>query len=261
MIEYLILAQLKAAQQMHFQVQTTPLVSAESALVYDLNTDNFIYKKNIHQKLSIASLTKLITAYIIISEHDLQEIVTVPSLASTVAGSSMGLRSQDQLTIHQLLQGLLINSGNDAALTLALHNGGDLQTFVSKMNLYAKMLGLQHSSFQNPMGFDHPKNFSTAADLLKLSRKITQFPIITQIANTKQKQIKSLKGRIYKLRNTNQELHNYLAIQGLKTGKTDAAQECFIGLNKEQKLSIVLNSQNRFLDTKNLLDWSQKINY
>ncbi len=257
MIEYLILAQLKLQSPQLKPIQSVPIVSAKSALVYDMPSQNIVYQKNIHDKVPIASLTKLMTAYIIMQEHQLSEVVKISKVASQTAGSSMNLAHYDQLTIKQLLEGLLINSGNDAAVALAIHNSKNVPQFVQKMNLYAKMLELNSTSFQNPMGFDHPLNYSTAADLLKLSQLCFANDTIKEISQTKTLTIRSKLGKIYKLLNTNSELQNYLKVTGLKTGKTPQAQECFIGTNQNQQISIVLNSKNRFLDTKNLLDWSK----
>jgi len=256
MIEYLVLAGLKYNDLNQFNIQSQPIIHAESAILYDKKQQKISYAKNINKKQYIASLTKLMTAYIILNENQLNESVYIPLKASNTEGSTMNLKNGDILNVYQLLEGLLINSGNDAAVALAIHNSGSVEKFVYKMNLYKNILGLFDTNFQNPMGFDHPRNYSTAKDLLLLSKKLIRFDIIKSITNTNEKIIYSQKGNKYFLTNTNQELHNFLNVNGLKTGKTPLAKECFIG-NNQNKISIVLNSNNRFLDTKNLLDWKK----
>lgn len=256
MIEYIILAGLKYNDLNQYNVQSKPIVLADSALLYNKENQEITFAKNINQKQYIASLTKLMTAYIILNENQLDEGVYIPLVAANTKGSSMNLKNGDILTVLDLLEGLLINSGNDAAVALAVHNSGSVEKFVNKMNLYKNILGLYNTNFQNPMGFDHPSNYSTAKDLLILSQKLIRFEIINKITNTDEKVIISKKGNKYKLKNTNQELHNFLNLNGLKTGKTPLANECFIG-NNQNNISIVLNSTNRFLDTKNLLDWQK----
>ena len=256
MIEYIVLAGLKYNDLNQYNIESKPIVQAESALLYNKQTQEISYAKNVYKKQYIASLTKLMTAYIILNENQLNESVYITLKASNTEGSTMNLKNGDILNVHQLLEGLLINSGNDAAVALAIHNSGSVEKFVHKMNLYKNILGLYDTNFQNPMGFDHPKNFSTAKDLLTLSQKLLRFDIIQTITNTNEKTIYSKRGNKYFLKNTNQELHNFLDVNGLKTGKTPLAKECFIG-NNQNNISIVLNSNNRFLDTKNLLDWKK----
>jgi D-alanyl-D-alanine carboxypeptidase (penicillin-binding protein 5/6) len=238
-----------------------PLLQAEAGIVADLNSGQILYQKNGLEKYPIASLTKLMTALIIIQEHKLNEVVTVPQLATQVGGSSINLQSKEKITVLNLLKGLLIQSGNDAAVALAVHNSQSVDKFVKKMNLKANELNLQNTNFANPMGFDDPENYSTAQDLFTLAKAVYQYPTIQKIVNTKETTIYSTdKASSHLLQTTNLILDNYLNVGGLKTGTTSQAGGCFIGITKNEehpKIAIVLGSNDRFLDTKVMLDWVQ----
>jgi D-alanyl-D-alanine carboxypeptidase (penicillin-binding protein 5/6) len=239
---------------------TTPIISAEAGLVADLNTDYIFHQKNPIQRLPIASLTKIMTALIIIEENQLNEIATVPSQATTSGGSSMYLQTKEQISVENLLYGLLIQSGNDAAITLAHHNAETTAKFVDKMNQKAKELNLQNTSFANPMGFDDPENYSTIQDLYIIAKELYADPKIKKIVTTKSITVTSKNKTIsHKLDSTNELLNNYLKISGLKTGSTELAGGCFIGITNEEnpKISIVLGSFDRFKDSKILLDWTK----
>lgn len=238
-----------------------PAIQAKSALVADLNSDTILYQKNSLQAFPIASLTKLMTALIIIQEHKLDEIVKIDTKSTQVGGSVIGLQSNQKITIEDLLKGLLIQSGNDAAIALAINNSSTVEAFVQKMNQKALDLNLQNTSFANPMGFDDLENFSTAQDLYTLAKKIYDYPEIQKIVNTKSETIYSTDKKIsHNLNSTNLILNNYLNIGGLKTGTTRQAGGCFIGITKNTKnpkIAIILGSNDRFLDTKVMLDWAQ----
>lgn len=238
-----------------------PLLQAEAGIVADLNSGQILYQKNGLEKYPIASLTKLMTALIIIQEHKLNEVVTVPQLATQVGGSSINLQNQEKITVLNLLKGLLIQSGNDAAVALAIHNSQSVDKFVEKMNLKANELNLQNTNFANPMGFDDPENYSTAQDLFTLAKAVYKYPTIQKIVNIKETTIYSTdKSNSHLLQTTNLILDNYLNVGGLKTGTTSQAGGCFIGITKNEehpKVAIVLGSNDRFLDTKVMLDWVQ----
>jgi D-alanyl-D-alanine carboxypeptidase len=240
---------------------TRPIVNAKAALVVDLDSGTILYKKNDTEKLPIASLTKIMTALLIIEEHDLQEIVTIPSEATQVGGSTMYLSTNEQITIENLLKGLLMQSGNDSAIALAIHNSGSVDSFVEKMNSKAKTMNLNDTNFQNPMGFDNPNNYSTVRDLLTLSKELYKNQAIQSIVSEPTARVTSADQRLtHTLISTNALLDGYLDVVGLKTGSTEQALGCFVGITNGEhpQISIVLGSPNRFHDTKILLDWSQK---
>jgi len=233
-----------------------PNISAKSALIFDIHSNKVIYSKDENKKLPIASLTKLMTT-LIISEENLDfEIFKVSKNSSEIVGSTMNLQENDLISVKDLLHGLLINSGNDAAYTLAEGNAGSVKKFVKKMNQKAKELGMNNTHFSNPAGLDYKENYSSSNDLLILSKELLKHKNILEISSKEEFIAQNFqKNKNYKLKNTNSELNNFLKIKGLKTGKTPNAKECFIGVTQTKKpqISIVLGSNNRFLDTKTLL--------
>ena len=173
--------------------------------------------------------------------------------AAAVTGSRMGLRSGETISVKNLLYGLLIPSGNDAAVALAEYNAGTEKDFVKKMNAKAKLLGLDQTQYTNSTGLDNGESYSTPHDLALLASYLIRDNTIRQIVNLKEAEIAG-----HKMENTN-TLLGQMGIKGIKTGRTDAAGECLVTLaeNPEGKevLIVVLGSQNRFYDTKILLDW------
>lgn len=238
------------------EIYVHPNIDAKSAIVFDINTEKILYSKNENQKLPIASLTKLMTA-LIISEENLDfEIFKVSKNSANIIGSTMNLKENDLISVKELLHGLLMNSGNDAAYTLAEGNAGNIKKFVQKMNKRAKELGMKNTNYSNPAGLDFKENYSSGSDLLILSKELLKHKNILEISSKETYIAQNFKkNKNYSLKNTNQELNNFLKIKGLKTGKTPIAKECFIGVTqtKNPKISIVIGSTNRFLDTKTLL--------
>jgi D-alanyl-D-alanine carboxypeptidase (penicillin-binding protein 5/6) len=237
-----------------------PYITSRAGLVMDMQTKTILYQQNIFTPLPIASLTKLMTAKIILDENNLEEIVKVNLKATQTGGSTMNLYANEEITVGNLLNGLLIQSGNDAAVALAIHNAGSVEEFVKKMNKKAKTMKLENTKFQNPMGFDNAENYSTAYDLSILAMNIYKHPTIKKIAKTESMDIVSTNNQYHHyVQSTNALLNNYLNVIGLKTGSTEAALGCFIGITNSENphLSIVLGSNQRFLDSKILLDWAK----
>lgn len=242
-----------------FTSSETPVLTAKSHLLYDFKSNSILSSNNPNQRLPIASLTKLMTAHIILEENQLNEVITVPIEATQIGGSTMNLRAGERITLENLMKGLMINSANDAAITLAIHNAETTDQFVKKMNLYAQKLQLSNTSFANPMGYDSPENYSTANDLLTLTLEVLKHNKIKEIANIKTETISSTDQRFrHILTNTNKELNNFQQINGLKTGTTQIAGECLISTTNEEnpRISIILGSSSRFQDTKTMLDWA-----
>jgi len=238
---------------------TRPYITAEASLIYDIEQNLILHQQNQNQKLPIASLTKLMTAIIILEQHQLTETVKVGSIIQNIQPSKMNLKLNEELTIEDLLAGLLIESANDAAFVLAEHNSGDIDKFVKKMNTKAKVLGLKNTKFNNPAGFDNDNNYSTIIDLLTLSKEAISKPELINLSSQKNKTTKSISGEQHILNSTNNLLETSFNVSGLKTGTTINAGQCLITLSQtdEKKLlTIVLNSKNRFNDTKILIDWA-----
>lgn len=234
-----------------------PLVSAVAVLAYDMATGRVLYEKNIHSKLAPASTTKIMTA-IVASEHfNSGDLLTVPAEA-LVGGSTMGLSAYERLTFRSLLYGMMLNSGNDAAYTLAYNYPGGYEAFITKMNSKAAELGAKDTHFNNPAGFDSPTHYSSAYDLLLIGKESVKNARLGKVFSTKETSVTSFdKNQIHVLKNLN-KLLNEEGVVGIKTGTTEMAGESLVGLIERENrtiLTVMLNSQDRFGETKSLLDW------
>ena len=240
------------------ELQSPSPLSATSILAVDLGTESILYEKNSASRRAIASLTKLMTAYIVLKENDPSQIVTISEHAASAEGSRMGLTSGEKISIKNLLYGLFIESGNDAASALAENNAGSEAAFIQKMNQEAKTLGLENTHYANTTGLDNEAAYSTAHDLLVLSAHLLQDSSVREIVNHPTAEVKGENGEVHKLTNTN-ILLGELGVEGLKTGTTEKAGECLIALAKnpegQEILTVVLGSENRFTDTRALIDW------
>ncbi len=236
-----------------------PIIYANASYALDLTANTILYAQNEHDKLPIASLTKLMTAYIILEEEELDSVVTVSSNAANTEGSNIWLGIGETITVESLLHGLLIQSGNDCAVALAEFNAGNEENFVAKMNQKAKQLGLNETYFTSSSGLDD-QGYSTAKDLAFLSMYLLKNDFIRNITVLSSITVTGTDGYpTHNLTSTNQLLGSYLNVKGLKTGKTDAAGECLITVAENDQdheiLTVILGSQDRFGETKFLLDW------
>lgn len=240
----------------------SPTIKAKSGIAIDLGTGMILFEKNTHDRLPIASLTKLMTATIIVEENNLEEIITISKNASQTGGSTMFLKAGEKISVKNLLYGILIHSANDAATALAEHNAETIEEFVKKMNKKALALGLLNTKFSNPMGFDNSNNYSSSYDLAKLSKYAYQKKIIKEIAQIKTTKVYSSDGSyMHKLESTLQDILkvDFIKFKGLKTGTTDQAGLCIISIaeneNENEILMVLLNSPERFREAKILADW------
>jgi len=232
--------------------------SAQAVYSIDLASNATLTDKDMNKRLQVASLTKLMTAYVILKEEQsLSRVVSVGNLTPQLDDSTMGLVPGDQMTIRSLLDGLLIPSGSDAAQTLAEGNSGTMTAFVAKMNKSAAALNLENTHFANPVGWDDANNYSSARDLTELTRILLRNDTFKEIVQTRNKTVYTTSGRGLTLASTNQLLYNpgYL---GVKTGFTYGAGECLISLYKDGEseiLTTVIGSTNRFQETESIKGW------
>jgi D-alanyl-D-alanine carboxypeptidase len=231
------------------------LVNAKSALYANLNTGEILYQKNINEKLQIASLTKLISATVALKEFELEDTVEVKQdwYDMDDMSWSIGFDKGDTVTVETLLNAMLISSYNDAAYVLADNIEGGWEEFVEKMNNYVNELGLTSTHFSNPSGLDNDGgNFSTVAELYKISTIIYKNDFIINTINKGYEDLTWNIGeeRIY----TTNSLLNQYGIIGGKTGYTEEAEGCFLGITKDGYVTIVLGSIDRFGDTEKLLN-------
>lgn len=237
-----------------------PIINARGVIAMDGATGSVLFEKSIHDRMQIASITKLMTVLLILEENKLEDIVTISKNATGTEGSSMRLQPGEQITVENLLYGAMVQSANDAAVALAEYNAGTTAAFVEKMNKRALELDLVNTHFTNPIGLDHPDNYSSPYDIAKLGLYVYHSPFIKKAATIKTLEVKSITGEInHKLENTNELLDSYLHVKGLKTGSTQAAGLCLVSIAENDAgteiITVVLDSPARFTETKVLIDW------
>ncbi|KKU80165.1 MAG: Serine-type D-Ala-D-Ala carboxypeptidase [Candidatus Peregrinibacteria bacterium GW2011_GWA2_47_7] len=239
-----------------------PVIHASSALAFDIGSETILYEKNIHEPRNMGSITKLMTAMVILDNHGLDEIVTISLDPNQIAGSKVWLYKNEQLTVADLLEAALIPSGNDAAVALATFDAGSEVLFVDKMNKKAEEIGLSQTHFGNSTGFDSFNNVSTAYDIMQLARSALTYDFIKKTVATSEKTIRSHNGKIaHKLETTNELLNNTAyRVKGMKTGTTPGAGPSFVGLIEDdfghEILTVILNSPDRFQETKVIFEWT-----
>lgn len=240
-------------------------INAKSYLVIDRETGTPIIQKNDLDKLSIASITKLVTALVALDEAKLDDIVNIKGSYSDLPAPKMGLFDTEEISLENLLSGLLINSDNDAAEAIANYVGkGDYKKFVSLMNSKASELGMKNSHFSNAVGLDNMENYSTAWDLGILANVALENDLIRELAQTQEKRVKDISGDItHYLKTTDSLLSDEdVLVYGLKTGETPEALGCLISYAKTKKgheiVTVVLGSSDRFGETKKLIQWTEK---
>lgn len=193
-------------------------VSAKCALVLDAVTGRVLYEKNVDQQSLIASTTKIMTALVVCEQCNVLDRVRIPAEAAGIEGSSMYLRQGEILTVQELLYGMMLHSGNDAAVALAIYCGGTVEGFAELMNDKARLLGLKNTHFENPNGLDAPEHYSTARDLAVLAAYAMENPIFYKTVSTKTVTLGQRS-----LRNHNKMLWLFEGADGVKTGYTKAA--------------------------------------
>lgn len=237
-----------------------PVVDSKAALIMDLNTGILLYEKGAHEPLPMASLTKIMTAILILEDHTLNETVFVQRNFRELEGVKIGLTTGEELSVRELLTALLVRSSGDAAEALAEHHSGSVEAFVAKMNEKAIELGLKNTMFENPVGLDGETQYSTAFELAFLTRYALHFQEFRRIVQLPSATITSAAGTRYSFQNTNKLLGGYLDVRGVKTGTTDGAGPSLIGLvngrNNQQVLAVSLNSPDRFGEMASMLDWA-----
>ena len=233
-------------------------VPAASAIAVDSATATVLYAKNVGARRPIASVTKMITVLTILSDHSLNETITVPSLPIYPSDAEiMGLTPGDTFRLGDLVKAALIPSDNDAADTLAIATAGSIPKFAAKMNAKMALWGITDTRFVSASGLQDTGNYASAAALAKIASLAIQNPDIARIVATSSAAITSGQGRVYNLRSTNDLLASG-DFYGIKTGYTEAAGECFVGLtriNGHQVITVVLGADDRFGATITLTNW------
>ena len=227
-------------------------VSAEKAIVMDAISGHVLFEKNADQKSLIASTTKIMTALIVCERCNVLDRMKIPKEAVGIEGSSMYLKEGEILTVQELLYGLMLSSGNDAAVALAIYCGGTVEGFAELMNDKARALGMSQSHFENPNGLDSPNHYSTARDLAILASYAMENPIFSKTVSTKSVKV----GERY-LTNHNKLLWQVDGADGVKTGFTKAAGRILVSSatrNGRRMIAVTLNDPCDWSDHKTLLE-------
>lgn len=234
-------------------------VSASGVLVIDFESGQKVLDRGSNVARPMASLTKLMTALLIVERHgnELDRWVRVPEDVAGIEGSVAHLVPGEQYTLGDLLYALLGPSANDAAVTLALFHSGSLDAFSAAMNVRAAELGLKSTVFANPTGLDHPDQESTPQDLTWLAMFAMRYPQIADRLSQPSGDIASKSGKKLELVHTNVLLHQKSNVVAGKTGTTDEARQCLLSLVEEaghKYLVVLLHSSDRYKDMKMILN-------
>ncbi|MFQ6772969.1 MAG: D-alanyl-D-alanine carboxypeptidase family protein, partial [Clostridia bacterium] len=233
--------------------------SARGMCVIEASTGRVLYEQNKDRQLAMASTTKVVTALTVLNNcQDLEEEIVVSEKSVGIGGTSIYLRKGERLKVKDLLYGLMLRSGNDAATALAIHVGGSVEKFAEMMEDTAKQCGAKHSSFANPHGLDEKEHYTTAYDLALISAKALENPIFREIVSTKNYQILATeKSEIRYLHNKNKLLSKLDGCIGVKTGFTDDAGRCLVSAterNGMRVVCVVLNCGPMFEESTALLN-------
>ena len=230
-----------------------PQTAAKCAALLDGRTGDCLYAKNGGQRALIASTTKIMTGLLVCEAGGLEKTVTVPDIAVGLEGSSMYLKNGETLTRRELLYGMMLHSGNDAALALAVSISGSEQAFVRQMNLRARTLGLAQTHFANPHGLDSGENYSTALDLARLAQAALQNELFRTVVSTK---TITCAGRT--LTNHNKLLWRYNGCIGVKTGYTRHAGRILVSAAERDGsmlIAVTIADPDDWRDHAALLDY------
>lgn len=212
-------------------------ISCSSYVVMEKSTNKVLESKDMHTSRSVASISKIMTAIVAIENVNLEDIVTIPQEINEVYGSMLYIHENDQIPIMDLLYGLILRSGNDAAVSIAIHVGGTIEKFVEMMNQKAKNLNMQDSLFRNPHGLDEEDggNLSSAYDMALLHAYALNNPVYRQITSAKQYKTYKNKNRLFNL---------YDCTTGGKTGYTKLAKRTLVSSAKQDDLELVIVTLN-----------------
>ena len=227
-------------------------ISAEKAILVDAATGRVLYEKDADRRSLIASTTKIMTGLIVCEQCNVLDRMRIPREAVGIEGSSMYLKEGEVLTVQELLYGMLLHSGNDAAVALAIYCGGTVEGFAQLMNDKARLLGLKNTHFENPNGLDSPDHYSTAQDLAVLAAYAMENPIFARTVSTKTVTVGSRS-----LRNHNKLLWQVEGADGVKTGYTRAAGRILVSSAVRQGrrlIAVTINDGDDWRDHAALLE-------
>ena len=238
-------------------------IDSRIALIYDRASGRILYEKNGNKQTPMASTTKIMTAIVVLENANLKDVVTIDSKAAGTGGSRLGLNKNDKITVNDLLYGLMLRSGNDAAVALANYVGGSIEGFSKMMNEKAKDMGLSNSHFVVPHGLDNDGHYTTAYELAKMADYALKIDKFKEIVSTKTMAI-NINGYSKVINNTNQLLGSISGVYGVKTGFTNGAGRCLVSACKRDDLDIITviiganTTKERTSDTIKLIEYANK---
>ena len=242
---------------------TKPTINSRRYAVYDRLSGRCIYGKDENKQTAMASTTKIMSAVIIVENCNLEDIVTVTAKAAGVGGSRLGLHTDDKISVNDLLYGLMLRSGNDAAVALAIHTAGSVEEFANLMNQKAEVLGLTNTHFVSPHGLDNSEHYTTAYELAKITDYALKNETIAKIVKTKTTTI-SINGNPMQISNTNELLGNVEGVYGVKTGFTNNAGRCLVTSVKRGDMDLIIvvlgadTRKDRASDSMKLIEYAFK---
>lgn len=237
--------------------QPDPFPNVASSYLVQVN-NSLLWERQVNQRLSPASLTKLMTVLLVLDNYQPKAVVEVSKQAAQETGMRLALRTGQHFYVEDMLSAALINSANDACHVLADYIGGDHRGFVRLMNQRAEKMGMRNTHFSNACGHDEADHYSTSHDLAILANALLEYKLVTQLAIKEAAQIVEIgEKKTYTLQNKNALIGRYQGALGLKTGYTPKAGTCLIAYaerGKNRVLLVMLHAKNRWWDAVDLLD-------
>ena len=243
--------------------ETKPTINSRRYAIYDRLSGRCLYGKDENKQTAMASTTKIMTAIVVVENCKITDVVTVPAKAGGTGGSRLGLQKDDLITVNDLLYGLMLRSGNDAAVALAIHTAGSVEKFAELMNKKADDLGLKDTNFVTPHGLDDANHYTTAYELAKITDYALKNETIAKIVKTENTTI-TINNRPMQINNTNELLGNVTGVYGVKTGFTNNAGRCLVTSVKRDDMDLIIvvlgadTRKDRAKDSMKLIEYAYK---
>lgn len=240
-----------------------PKINSRTAVVINKDSKAILYGKNENEKVKMASTTKIMTAMCVIQNTNLDNIVEISRKAASTGGSRLKLKAGDKISVKDLLYGLMLRSGNDAAVALAEYVGGNIEQFAKIMNENAKSLSLNNTHFVTPHGLDNEEHYTTAYELAILTDYALNNQVFSKIVNTKSTTI-NVNGQGRQINNTNELLGTLDGVYGVKTGFTNGAGRCLVTSVKRGDLDLICvvlgadTKKDRTRDSVKLIEYTYR---
>ncbi|HEY8463196.1 MAG TPA: D-alanyl-D-alanine carboxypeptidase family protein [Bacillota bacterium] len=236
-----------------------PEVCARAAVLVEVSSGAVLYAKNAEERRAPASTTKIMTAIVALEKGNLNKVVKISRRAALTGGSSIWLKSGQRMALKELIEGMMLRSGNDGSVAVAEGIAGSVENFVRLMNLKAKELGALNTNFRNTHGLRAPSHYTTALDLALITRYALADRRFAKLVKTKTARLKWADGgKEVEIRNTNRLLWAMQGVDGVKTGTTNEAGHCLVASatrDGKKFVAVVLNSNNRWNDCAKLLEY------